>query len=60
MYRDEIENYPLVKGFDQGRINVSENETVKFSYDYAQINNNPISVQQRKFIEKKTKIETNP
>ena len=35
MYRDEIENYPLVKGFHQGHINVSKNETVKFSYDYA-------------------------
>ena len=57
---DEIENYPLVKGFHQGHINVSKNETEQFSYDYAQINNNPITVQQRKFIGKKTKIETNP
>ena len=24
---DEIENYPLVKGFHQGHINVSKNET---------------------------------
>lgn len=47
MYRDEIENCSWVcvrvciyKALHQGHINQSENETVKFSNDYAQVNYN--------------------